>query len=247
MIQLDARAHSEAVRNREHFYIRPGVYKLHEDSKFEIPSAPVGGFNSASTPLFFGAYSYAWSTLSRFVSSVGRYCSIAGDVSFGDDEHPISNLTTSIILWDRQFVFEPYVRAQGKQTSAYKFDWSPHDKFIEIGNDVWIGGRAYIRRGVTLEDGCIVGSNAVVTRSVPPYAVVAGNPARVVKMRFPEPIVEILLKTKWWRFDHSDFPAFDMRDIEGTCARILELEAAGQMKEFAPKTLTADELAKLFV
>jgi hypothetical protein len=64
MIQLDARAHSEAVRNRAHFYIRPGVYKLHEDSKFELPSAPVGGFDSASTPLFFGAYSYAWSTLS---------------------------------------------------------------------------------------------------------------------------------------------------------------------------------------
>lgn len=69
-----------------------------------------------------------------------------------------------------------------------------------IGHDVWIGHNAMILPGVTVGDGSIVGAGAVVSRDVPPYAVVAGNPAQVVRMRFPPDVVEVLLDLGWWHW-----------------------------------------------
>lgn len=70
-----------------------------------------------------------------------------------------------------------------------------------IGNDVWLADGATIMSGVNISDGAVVATNAVVTKDVPPYAVVAGNPARIVKSRFPDEIVAELLKTEWWNLD----------------------------------------------
>jgi virginiamycin A acetyltransferase len=70
-----------------------------------------------------------------------------------------------------------------------------------IGNDVWIGREAVIMPGVTVGDGAIIGTRAQVSRDVPPYAVVVGNPGRVVKLRFPPEIVAELLAIRWWDWD----------------------------------------------
>ena len=70
-----------------------------------------------------------------------------------------------------------------------------------IGNDVWIGREAVIMPGVTIGDGAIIGTRAQVTRDVPPYAVVAGNPGRIVKMRFAPEIIAELLAIRWWDWD----------------------------------------------
>ena len=70
-----------------------------------------------------------------------------------------------------------------------------------IGNDVWIGREAVIMPGIRIGDGAIIGTRAQVTRDVPPYAVVVGNPARVTKMRFPSDTVEALLEIRWWDWD----------------------------------------------
>ncbi|TWP45013.1 CatB-related O-acetyltransferase [Lentzea tibetensis] len=67
-----------------------------------------------------------------------------------------------------------------------------------VGNDVWIGYRAVIMPGVTIGDGAIIATGAVVTSDVPPYTVVGGNPAKVVKERYPKADVERLLRVKWW-------------------------------------------------
>ena len=72
---------------------------------------------------------------------------------------------------------------------------------IVIGNDVWIGGRATILRGVTIGDGAVVGAGAVVTRDVEPYTVVGGVPARPIKKRFPEPVIDKLEELCWWITD----------------------------------------------
>ena len=71
---------------------------------------------------------------------------------------------------------------------------------ITIGNDVWIGYEAVILSGVTIGDGAIIGTRAVVTKDVPPYAIVGGSPARVLKKRFSDDIIEKLLKIKWWNW-----------------------------------------------
>ncbi|SFD34269.1 Acetyltransferase (isoleucine patch superfamily) [Bosea sp. CRIB-10] len=69
---------------------------------------------------------------------------------------------------------------------------------VTIGHDVWLGSQAMIMSGVTIGHGAVVAARAVVTRDVPPYAIVAGNPARIVRLRLPEAQVEALLASRWW-------------------------------------------------
>jgi acetyltransferase-like isoleucine patch superfamily enzyme len=72
---------------------------------------------------------------------------------------------------------------------------------VIIGNDVWIGHKATILSGVTVGDGAVVGARSVVTRKVPPYAIVGGNPARIIRMRFSEDIIRQLLEVRWWDWE----------------------------------------------
>lgn len=81
-----------------------------------------------------------------------------------------------------------------------------------VGNDVWLGIEAMVMPGVSIGDGAIVAARAVVTKDVPPYSLVAGNPARVVKRRFPQPVIDALLAIRWW-----DWP---LEKIEANVAAI---------------------------
>jgi len=87
-----------------------------------------------------------------------------------------------------------------------------------VGNDVWIGYDALIMPGVTVGNGAIIGSRSVVTKDVPPYSVVAGNPAEVVRMRFDDQVIEALLEIRWWDWDietvTSHIPAILGADID---------------------------------
>lgn len=71
---------------------------------------------------------------------------------------------------------------------------------INIGNDVWIGYEAVVLAGVTIGDGAIIGTRAVVTKDVPPYTIVGGVPAKPVKKRFPEEVISALLEIQWWKW-----------------------------------------------
>jgi virginiamycin A acetyltransferase len=71
---------------------------------------------------------------------------------------------------------------------------------VIIGNDVWIGHEVLILSGITVGDGSVIGARSVVTKDVPPYSIVAGNPASIIRLRFDEEIVEKLLKIKWWNY-----------------------------------------------
>lgn len=74
---------------------------------------------------------------------------------------------------------------------------------ITIGSDVWVGAGAFIGSGVTIGDGAVIGANSVVTRDVPPYAIVGGSPAAVIRYRFAPEIIERLLALKWWSWDYD--------------------------------------------
>lgn len=139
----------------------------------------------------FGRHTYINLPSDRFDPKVtiGSFCSIgAGVVFYGGGEHPP--------VFNRSAV------------SSYPFwekGWGEYTKCgsrgdIVIGNDVWIGEDVRIMDGVHIGDGAIIGAMAVVTKDVPPYAVLAGNPGRVVKYRFaPEQIIK-LLEIKWWNW-----------------------------------------------
>ncbi len=142
-------------------------------------------------------------------AEIGRYCSIANDVVIAPSEHPLENFSTHPISYD---VFN----YPGKETKTI------------IGNDVWIGTRAIIQKGVTIGDGAVIAANAVVTKNIPPYAVAAGVPTKIIKYRFNEEIIERLLKLQWWNLPFERLQ--DLKNLSVETA-ITKLEAIKQELE----------------
>jgi hypothetical protein len=107
---------------------------------------------------------------------------------------------------------------RGRDSVKAKF--SEHEREpvrrVRIGHDVWIGRSAIVLPGVDIGHGAVVGAGAVVTKSVPPYAIVAGNPARLIRHRFPEAVVQRLLACKWWNLDEDRLRALGplTQDVE---------------------------------
>ena len=96
-----------------------------------------------------------------------------------------------------------------------------HKSGVKINNDVYIGLNAIIMPGVTIGDGAVVGAGAVVTKDVPPYAIVAGVPAKVVKYRFEQPVIDKLLELKWWDYPKDFIVTLPFADVE-KCIELLE-------------------------
>jgi len=122
----------------------------------------------------------------------GRFCSVGPYAVIGMPNHPTDFLSTSPRLYGRKNVF------------GAPSQWTDISHPPQIGSDVWIGAFAFVRQGVRIGHGAIVGAGAVVTHDVPPYAIVAGVPARLIRSRFSPPIVAELLETRWWeRSEHE--------------------------------------------
>lgn len=134
---------------------------------------------------------------------IGKYCAIAPNVSIAPYEHPTKYLSVSA----------EFFRLHNKRGLLPSN--SPDDPFqfedfkgCNIGNDVWIGKNAVIIDGVSVGDGAVIAANASVVHDVPPYAIVAGSPARIIKYRFSPEIIEKLLELKWW-----DLPQEILQDL----------------------------------
>lgn len=120
--------------------------------------------------------------------SVGSFCSISDNVVVGGSNHPMHFVSTSpVFLSHRDSVRAKFSR----------FDYLDLPR-THIGNDVWIGHSARIRAGVGIGHGAVVAMGSVVTKDVPPYSIVGGNPAKVLRMRFSADVVDRLLASEWW-------------------------------------------------
>lgn len=124
---------------------------------------------------------------------IGKFCSIAHGVRFimNGANHDVNAITT--------YPF-PVLAAEWDETLVSPQAWINKGD-VTVGNDVWIGYEAVIMSGVTIGDGAVIGTRAVVTKDVPPYAIVGGVPARVIRSRFPEETVRQLLEIRWWDWD----------------------------------------------
>ncbi|MCB7305925.1 CatB-related O-acetyltransferase [Bariatricus massiliensis] len=124
---------------------------------------------------------------------IGRFCSIACGAKFlfNSANHTLSSLST----YPFPLFFEEW--DLDKKDVANAWD---NKGDINIGNDVWIGYEAVVLAGVTIGDGAIIGTRAVVTKDVPPYTIVGGVPAKPVKKRFPEEVISALLEIQWWKW-----------------------------------------------
>lgn len=140
---------------------------------------------------YIGRHTYTGQNTVVMDTRIGSFCSIAWNVTIGAAEHDFNKITT------HSFLYNEYDHIRPKKTiEAY----DRFGKEITIGNDVWIGANSIVLRGVAVNDGAVIGAGSVVTKDVPSYAIVAGNPAKVIKSRFSDEIIKELLELKWWNF-----------------------------------------------
>lgn len=147
--------------------------------------------------------------------TLGGFCSVGPRVLLGCGDHPADLPSTSPVFFS--------TRGQCGATFAAA-DHAVERRPITLGHDVWIGAHAFVRDGVTIGDGAIVAAGAVVTADVPPYAIVGGIPARVIRLRFPDAAITQLLALQWWHWDEPRLraaqPWFILSDINAFLRRV---------------------------
>ena len=163
------------------------------NSNIDKTSVINAGCNICNTTM--GRHSYCGYDCEIYDAKIGNYCSIAGQVYIGGAEHPISWVSTSPVFQDIRRSDPPKRFAKKKLAS---------NKITNIGNDVWIGYRAIIKQGVNIGDGAVIASGAVVTKDVVPYSIVGGCPARHIKFRFSEDIINEMLAISWWELSDEE-------------------------------------------
>jgi len=142
-----------------------------------------------------GDYTYIneFTRIDTNTSTIGKYCSISHNVKIGMGPHPLNHISTSPVFYSKD---RGYIK---KNT----YDEYQDKGYTEIGHDVFIAANAIIYAGVNIGTGSVIAAGSVVTKDVPPYAIVAGMPAKVLNYRFHKVIIEKLLKTHWWELDNS--------------------------------------------
>ena len=162
-----------------------------------------------------GKCTYIESNVSINNTDIGNYCSIAANVFIGVGKHPTHWLSTCPVFYS--------TRDQLGVTFADRNYFDERQRIL-IGNDVWIGVNAVVLDGITIGSGAIVAACAVVTKDVPPYAIVGGVPAKILRFRFDKEIIEALLELQWWNYSENsirtvvnEFFRLDHLSIDDVC------------------------------
>ncbi|HCS93366.1 MAG TPA: chloramphenicol acetyltransferase [Bavariicoccus seileri] len=144
---------------------------------------------------YIGDYTYTGQYCFIQNTRIGKFVSMAAMIRIGPTNHP----------YDRpsQHMFAYNGGGYGFPEADQDFLSGRRVNTTIIGNDVWIGHGAIIQAGITVGDGSVIGSGAVVTKDVPPYTIVGGIPAKILKERFPKEIADKLLAIKWWDWDRK--------------------------------------------
>jgi len=186
---------------------------------------PGGGKRSGLASI--GAFSYSQSALPDGVS-IGRYCSISTGLRFIDSTHPTTLLTTSAINFrPRNKLFKGYL-TQSLRDHAAGFVVAGEKTYPVIGHDVWIGTGVTLNMGLTIGTGSIIAANSTVTKDIPPYSIVGGNPAKIIRTRIDPETAEKLLASRWWEFD----PRHLFEDVTAPLDALADRIAAGELPRF---------------
>ena len=177
---------------------------------------------------------------------IGRYCSISWNLKIMAGNHPLDFVSTSQFSYDQYAImFRQCVADGGGTPFRYSHESrsrANRDDLPLIGNDVWIGQDVILGRGIALGDGCVIAAGAVVTKSVPPYAIVGGNPAKLIRMRFEDEIVRRLLASRWWQYKFTDFSGMRHENPEVFLHRLQRRVRIGDITPFDPPVVKLGEI-----
>ena len=187
-----------------------------------------------------GAFSYVSGGF-LYHTHIGRYSSLANQLHIGQGNHPMDWLSTHPFQYQTG-IFE--LRDSFEFIEEYESD---KDKYVKqsglkrpsqttIGNDCWIATGVYIKNGVTIGDGAVVGARSVVTKDIPPYSIAVGSPAKVIKRRFDDDLIERLLRLQWWNYAPWQLRDLDLSSPSDSLDKLEELISNG-LEPYQPEKL----------
>lgn len=193
-----------------------------------------------------GAFSYAADNDVNIINLMaGRYCSIDIALRIIDGNRPLGAVTSSPYSYGPFYAADniPQDHVYRARREPFNYTYGP----IKLGHDVWIGSYCMIKSGVTIGSGAVVTGGSNVVKDVPPYAVVGGNPAEVIRYRFAEDLRARLLAIQWWNVSPRILRDLNMYDPAGFCDRLERMQANGTLVPFVPGQLRIDEKGELWL
>jgi len=175
-------------------------------------------------------YSYVVNDSDIAYATIGKFCSIAAMTRINPGNHPMHRASQS------HFTYRASAYFPGEQDEQDFFAWR-RAHHVTIGHDVWIGHGAIVLPGRRIGDGAVIAAGAVVTKDVPAYAIVAGNPARIMRARFPDALAARMQALAWWDWPHerlrAALPDFRALSAEAFVDRYENLREDGSRQETA--------------
>jgi acetyltransferase-like isoleucine patch superfamily enzyme len=182
--------------------------------------------NSVLSNVSVNDYSYIGGDCRLKNCVVGKFCSVGTEIQIGVGMHPIDKISTYPGFYSSQATGSVRI---GQDLSVSEFEE------VEIGNDVWIGNRVIVLDGVKIGNGSVIAAGSVVTKNVEPYSIVAGVPARMIKMRFSQGEIDFLQRFKWW--DRGLDYCVENADLFNNPERFFERYSEGRASKNASETI----------
>ena len=210
------------------------------DFRFERPTMIHGHRLKNCSMGAYGFYNAA-GLASAYRTHFGRYSQIGESTIIGPPEHPMTMFSTHPFAFSRpshmpkMFQMPDFARISPEEDDGPAWADNENSSDTHVGHEAYVGAGSFVRRGVRIGVGAVVGARSVVTRDVPPYAIVAGSPARVLRYRYPDAVIERFLKLAWWNYDLGPVKRdVDWADMERTLDFLEQQVADNTLQRLVP-------------